>query len=81
MLEPEGTVEIKFKMRDVIKAMDRLDPECIRIRATKVFLDEGRRELAKQLDARHKELESAYHEVRKAFYLFMYGTSSFPNLL
>ncbi|XP_065833896.1 acetyl-CoA carboxylase-like isoform X2 [Oscarella lobularis] len=67
VLEPEGTVEIKFKMRDVIKAMDRLDPECIRIRATKVFLDEGRRELAKQLDARHKELESAYHEVAFLF--------------
>ncbi|MPC07509.1 Acetyl-CoA carboxylase [Portunus trituberculatus] len=26
VLEPEGTVEIKFKMKDIVKAMSRLDP-------------------------------------------------------
>ena len=31
VLEPEGIVEVKYKMRDLIKTMDRLDPMCKRL--------------------------------------------------
>jgi hypothetical protein len=34
VLEPEGVVEVKYKIRDLIKTMDRLDPMCKRLSST-----------------------------------------------
>lgn len=31
VLEPEGTVEIRFRQKDLIKTMLRCDPECKRL--------------------------------------------------
>lgn len=31
VLEPEGTVEIRFRQKDLIKTMLRCDPECKRM--------------------------------------------------
>ncbi len=31
VLEPEGTVEIRFRSKDLIKAMHRCDAECKRL--------------------------------------------------
>lgn len=31
VLEPEGTVEIRFRQKDLVKAMSRCDPECKRL--------------------------------------------------
>lgn len=33
VLEPEGTVEIRFRQKDLIKAMHRCDAECKRLQS------------------------------------------------
>jgi acetyl-CoA carboxylase/biotin carboxylase 1 len=66
VLEPEGVVEVKYKIRDLIKTMDRLDPMCKRLSST--LGDPAERETAQtKLADRHKELEPIYHQVATHF--------------
>ena len=66
VLEPEGTVEIKFRSRELIKAMRRLDPE-VKSLAEKLgdpSLDaKTKNELETQLLAREQSLLPIYTQV------------------
>ena len=68
MLEPEGTVEIKFKTKDLVKSMRRLDGE---LRALLGELNQPetaadrRTELERKLAAREQHLMPVYHQVRR----------------
>ncbi|XP_037086840.1 LOW QUALITY PROTEIN: acetyl-CoA carboxylase-like [Pollicipes pollicipes] len=70
VLEPEGTVEIKFKAKDLIKSMRRLDEE---LRALLAELNqpeisaERRLELERRLAAREQHLLPVYHQVAIQF--------------
>ncbi|CAG4978405.1 unnamed protein product [Colias eurytheme] len=52
VLEPEGIVEVKFKQRDILKTMHRLDPELLRLDARIAEIKEQIKELSKNLDRR-----------------------------
>ena len=66
VLEPEGTVEIKFRSRELIKAMRRLDPE-VKSLAEKLSdpsLDaKTKNDLETQLLAREQALLPIYTQV------------------
>ena len=66
MLEPEGTVEIKFKTKDLIKSMRRLDVE-LRQMLNELnqpeTAGERRAELERNLSAREQHLLPVYHQV------------------
>jgi len=70
VLEPEGTVEIKFRSRELIKAMRRLDPE-VKSLAEKLgdpALDaKTKTELESQLLAREQSLLPIYTQVAIQF--------------
>ncbi|XP_062514869.1 acetyl-CoA carboxylase-like [Corticium candelabrum] len=70
VLEPEGTVEVKYKTRDLVKTMDRLDPECRRIGnalGNSGILEADQNTLQHELEQRHKHLEPTYHQVAVQF--------------
>lgn len=52
ILEAEGIVEVKFRQRDILKTMHRMDPELMRIGARVTELKEQIKELSKNLDRR-----------------------------
>ncbi|XP_038219820.1 acetyl-CoA carboxylase [Zerene cesonia] len=52
VLEAEGIVEVKFKQRDILKTMHRLDPELLRLDARIAEIKEQIKEISKNLDRR-----------------------------
>ncbi|XP_062596285.1 acetyl-CoA carboxylase 1-like isoform X10 [Saccostrea cucullata] len=70
VLEPEGTVEIKFRRKDLEKTIQRLDQTCRQIvdklTSPQLNLDE-KEELQKQLAARQEKLLPMYHQVAIQF--------------
>ena len=72
VLEPEGTVEIKFRQRDLVKTMHRLDPKCLRLKEQlSAAGTEGspgeRTRLETELKKREAELMPMYHQVAVEF--------------
>lgn len=70
VLEPEGTVEIKFRRKDLEKVMRRLDPNVRQIveqMATPDLPANTRAELEKQLKAAEDALAPVYHTVALHF--------------
>ncbi|XP_042297368.1 acetyl-CoA carboxylase 2 [Sceloporus undulatus] len=70
ILEAEGTVEIKFRRKDLVKTMRRVDATCAKI-AQKLgspeLSEEDRKDLEKQLKAREDHLLPIYHQVAVQF--------------
>lgn len=70
VLEPEGTVEIRFRKKDLIKTMRRIDPVYTQIveQLGSPELTEGeRKELEKKLRLREEQLLPIYHQVAVRF--------------
>ena len=72
MLEPEGTVEIKFRQRDLLKTMHSLDPKCLRLKeqlsaAGKEGSPTEHARLETELKKREAELMPMYHQVAVEF--------------
>ncbi|KER22342.1 hypothetical protein T265_09541 [Opisthorchis viverrini] len=81
VLEPEGTVEIKYRRADMIKTMHRLDGRCRRLLEEIDRLQSGGPggvesslpvkdhifQLKAELEARQKELRPYYHQVACTF--------------
>ena len=70
VLEAEGTVEIKYRKKDVVKTMARLDEEyCAAQSAIDAGTAEGDalQELKSKRDARYKILSGMYHQVAVEF--------------
>ena len=70
MLEPEGTVEIKFRYKDLSKTMHRLDPICILLKkklASPELAQKDKVALEKQMKQREGQLMSVYHQVAVMF--------------
>lgn len=70
VLEPEGTVEIKFKMKDIVKAMSRLDPTIHRLNRelTEPDLPENQQaDIRKRIKERQDLLLPMYHQVAVTF--------------
>ncbi|XP_045441590.1 acetyl-CoA carboxylase 2 isoform X4 [Pipistrellus kuhlii] len=71
VLEPEGTVEIKFRKKDLIKAMKRIDPTykklVERLAGASDLSDKESRDLECQLKAREELLLPIYHQVAVQF--------------
>ena len=69
-MEPEETVEIKFRRKDLEKTMQRLDKACIQIveKLTSLQLNpDEKAELQKKLAARQEKLLPMYHQVAIQF--------------
>eukprot|EP00756_Hemistasia_phaeocysticola_P027426 Hpha_TRINITY_DN16118_c1_g13::TRINITY_DN16118_c1_g13_i1::g.8204::m.8204/K11262/ACACA; acetyl-CoA carboxylase / biotin carboxylase 1 len=68
VLEPEGIVEIKFRDKEILATIDRLDPECSRL-AAQLATAEGQLAdyLRRTLHARHEQLYPAYKAVAVEF--------------
>ncbi|XP_058137492.1 acetyl-CoA carboxylase 2 isoform X3 [Dasypus novemcinctus] len=70
VLEPEGTVEIKFRKKDLIKAMRRIDPaykKLVEQLGSSELCDKDRKDLEGQLKAREDLLLPIYHQVAVQF--------------
>uniref|UniRef100_A0A8C5JWY7 acetyl-CoA carboxylase n=1 Tax=Jaculus jaculus TaxID=51337 RepID=A0A8C5JWY7_JACJA len=74
VLEPEGTVEIKFRKKDLVKTMRRIDPVCKKLveqlgkaLAQQPDKEQDRKELEGQLKAREELLLPIYHQVAVHF--------------
>ncbi|CAK6440135.1 unnamed protein product [Pipistrellus nathusii] len=70
VLEPEGTVEIKFRKKDLIKAMRRIDltyKKLVERLGASDLSDKERRDLECQLKAREELLLPIYHQVAVQF--------------
>ncbi|XP_005869738.1 PREDICTED: acetyl-CoA carboxylase 2 isoform X2 [Myotis brandtii] len=70
VLEPEGTVEIKFRKKDQIKAMRRIDPtykKLVEQLGAADLSDKERKDLEGQLKAREELLLPIYHQVAVQF--------------
>ncbi|XP_018604528.1 acetyl-CoA carboxylase isoform X4 [Scleropages formosus] len=70
VLEAEGTVEIKFRGKDLLKTMRRIDPVCARLvkqLGTPDLAEEERRKLECELKAREEFLLPIYHQVAVLF--------------
>uniref|UniRef100_A0A8D2IGK1 Acetyl-CoA carboxylase beta n=1 Tax=Urocitellus parryii TaxID=9999 RepID=A0A8D2IGK1_UROPR len=70
VLEPEGTVEIKFRRKDLVKAMRRIDPgykKLVEQLGTAQLPEKERRELEGRLRAREELLLPIYHQVAVQF--------------
>ncbi|KAF7492692.1 hypothetical protein SSS_08750 [Sarcoptes scabiei] len=69
VLEPEGTVEIRFRQKDLVKAMHRCDIDCKRL--SKAISDNPKSDLKpsleKELKSREQMLMSCYHQVALSF--------------
>ncbi|ESN91710.1 hypothetical protein HELRODRAFT_70230, partial [Helobdella robusta] len=69
ILEAEGTVEIKFRMKDLMKMMHRLDPLCRQLK-DKLSMEippPEKTKLEKQLMDRESQLTPMYHQVAVMF--------------
>ncbi len=69
VLEPEGTVEIKYRMKDVVKTMSRLDPtyEELQTKIKATNSPKEQKELEGKLKAREDTLSSIYHQIAVVF--------------
>ncbi|NXA37356.1 ACACB carboxylase, partial [Eudromia elegans] len=70
ILEPGGTVEIKFRKKDLVKTMRRIDAVYARLveqLGRPELLDPERRELERQLQAREELLLPVYYQVAVHF--------------
>uniref|UniRef100_A0A8C4UWW1 acetyl-CoA carboxylase n=1 Tax=Falco tinnunculus TaxID=100819 RepID=A0A8C4UWW1_FALTI len=70
ILEPEGTVEIKFRRKDLVKTMRRVDPVYIRLAerlGTSARGPADRKELETKLKEREEFLSPIYHQVAMQF--------------
>lgn len=70
VLEPEGTVEIKFKKKDLVKAMSRLDPTIHRLNKALIEPDlspDERSSIKKKIQERQELLMPMYHQVAITF--------------
>ena len=70
MLEPEGTVEIKFRQRDMTKTMQRLDPVCVGLKkqlSAKDLTEAEKKRLEAELKKREELLMPMYHQVAVEF--------------
>uniref|UniRef100_A0A8C3ETJ2 Acetyl-CoA carboxylase beta n=1 Tax=Corvus moneduloides TaxID=1196302 RepID=A0A8C3ETJ2_CORMO len=70
ILEPGGTVEIKFRKKDLVKTMRRIDTvyaKLVEQLGTPELSEGERRELEKQLKAREELLLPVYHQVAVRF--------------
>jgi len=70
VLEPEGIVEIKFRVKDLLKALHRIDPLIISIKASLQAANlpqEQRLQLEQQIVDREKFLMPMYHQVAVHF--------------
>ena len=69
MLEPEGTVEIKYRMKDVVKTMSRLDPSYdeLQKKIKSSNTPKEQKELEGRLKAREEVLSSIYHQIAVEF--------------
>ena len=70
VLEPEGTVEIKFKEKDIKTAMKRLDEKyCALVKAAfnPNVTEEQKVQLNKKIKEREELLSSVYHSVAVLF--------------
>ncbi len=70
VLEPEGTVEIKFRRKDILKTMTRLDTTFSelqnKLKSSTLSADE-KRTLEGQQNAREESLASTFHQVAVEF--------------
>lgn len=70
ILEPEGTVEIRFRKKDLVKTMHRLDSTCkeilVQLSSTETTASQ-KTNLEKQLHQRENALLSVYHQVALTF--------------
>ncbi|XP_075070318.1 acetyl-CoA carboxylase 2 isoform X2 [Mixophyes fleayi] len=70
VLEAEGTVEIRFRRKDLIKTMRRLDPvytQIVEQLGTPELSDLERKNLEKKLKAREEQLLPIYHQIAVKF--------------
>ncbi|XP_033475988.2 acetyl-CoA carboxylase isoform X2 [Epinephelus lanceolatus] len=70
VLEAEGTVEIKFRRKDLLKAMKRLDSvyaSLVELLASPELSDKQCKELESKLKAREEFLAPIYHQVAVQF--------------
>uniref|UniRef100_A0A8B9TQ39 acetyl-CoA carboxylase n=2 Tax=Anas platyrhynchos TaxID=8839 RepID=A0A8B9TQ39_ANAPL len=71
ILEPEGTVEIKFRRKDLVKTMRRVDPNGRRVTeqlcGTPELSPADRKELETKLKEREEFLIPIYHQVAMQF--------------
>ena len=70
ILEPEGTVEIKFRYKDLAKTMHRLDPICVSLvqrMGSPELPRADRLTIEKQLKEREEHLLPIYHQVAVMF--------------
>ena len=72
VLEPEGIVEIKFRQKDVLKTMHRVDPVLLRLKEKLAACGscaspEERAPIETEMRAREHQLESMYHQVAVHF--------------
>lgn len=69
VLEPEGTVEIKYRMKDIIKTMSRLDPTYADLHAKAKCSNSSskQKELEDKLKSREEVLDSIYHQIAVEF--------------
>jgi len=70
VLEPEGTVEIKYKQRDIVKTMARLDSvyATLLAKSRQSGLTKDERDLVdRQLKAREALLSPIYHQMAVQF--------------
>uniref|UniRef100_A0A4W4E308 acetyl-CoA carboxylase n=1 Tax=Electrophorus electricus TaxID=8005 RepID=A0A4W4E308_ELEEL len=70
VLEAEGTVEIKFRRKDLLKTMHRIDPECVRLveqLSSPELSPKQHSEMEAKLKAREDYLLPIYHQVAVQF--------------
>ncbi|XP_075219792.1 acetyl-CoA carboxylase isoform X3 [Lycorma delicatula] len=69
VLEPEGIVEIKFRMKDMVKVMHRIDPVIHRLKSQlqSEVSEEARAAIELKIAEREKFLTPMYHQVAVHF--------------
>ncbi|XP_049793738.1 acetyl-CoA carboxylase isoform X1 [Schistocerca nitens] len=71
VLEPEGIVEIKFRMKDIVKAMQRIDPVIRQLRSQLLsspnLSNEEKVILENKISERERFLRPMYHQVAVHF--------------
>ena len=69
VLEPEGTVEIRFRSKDLVRTMDRCDPQRVKLVAElKETADpEVKKSVEKKLKEGESHLMGMYHQVALHF--------------
>lgn len=75
VLEPEGVVEVKFKLKDLLKTMARIDPviQGLREKLSKPELTPTeKRSLEQQLNQREELLAPMYRQVNEKQHLIVF---------